>query len=304
MAAVNYATQYQQAVQQAYYGGLYFQAMYETPNNDLLKWVNAKTIQIPNLTVGGFVDVDRDVATTFSRRADNEWETKTLAHDRELPLFVDPMDIDETNQVLSIANITRVFNTEQKIPEMDKYFASKLYSEFTSLGKTANTTAATTENILKIFDTLMKEMDEAEVPKEGRYLYVTPDFEELLKNAQQIQRTLEVRGTMPAEVNRNLRSLDEVNLVSVPSTRMKTAYNFTSGAVPATGAEQINMILIHPSAVVTPQKYDYVGLSEPSPTTGGKYYYYERKYWDTFILGKKVDGVKFHVKAEEAEAGE
>ncbi|UTI41116.1 capsid protein [Niallia sp. RD1] len=295
MAAVNYATSYQQAVQQAYYGGLYFQAMYETPNNNVLKWINAKTIQIPSLTVGGFIDVDRDVAGTFSRRADNAWETKTLEHDRELPLYVDPMDVDETNQVLSIANITRVFNSEQKIPEMDKYFASKLYSEFVALGKTADTTVADTSNILKVFDTMMKQMDEAEVPKEGRILYATPDFEEKLKNAEQIQRTLEVRGTAKGDINRNLRSLDSVTIVSVPSSRMKTAYNFTSGAVPAVGADQINMILIHPTAVVTPQKYDYVGLSNPSPETHGKYYYYERKYWDVFILGKKVDGVKIHI---------
>ncbi|MGY3717060.1 capsid protein [Sutcliffiella cohnii] len=294
---VNYAEQYQQAVQQAYFGGLYFRALYETPNNQIIKWVGAKTIHIPRITVGGFIDVDRDVASSFARRADNDWEPKTLAHDREFPMFVDPQDIDETNTVLSIANITRVFNQEQKIPEMDKYLASKLYSEFTTFGGEAITTALTVDNILTVFDQMMEDMDEAEVPQEGRLLYVTSPVKTLLKNAEKIQRSLDIKGTGANDANRNLRSLDEVTIVTVPSSRMKTAYNFTNGAVPAVGAKQINMILVHPTAVITPQKYDFVDLAAPSATTGGKYYYFERKYWDVFAIEMKVPGIKFHVEA-------
>lgn len=290
-----YAELYQQAVQQAYFGGLYFRALYETPNNQNIKWTGGKTIQIPRITVGGFIDVDRDVASSFARRADNDWEPKTLAHDREFPMFVDPQDIDETNTVLSIANITRVFNTEQKIPEMDKYLASKLYSEFTSYGGTVLSETLTADNALQIFDKMMEDMDEAEVPQDGRILYVTPQIKTLLKNAEKIQRTLDVKGESANAVNRNIRSLDDVTIVSIPTSRMKTAYNFTSGAVPAAGAEQINMILIHPTAVITPQKYDFVDLAPPSATTGGKYYYFERKYWDVFVFEKKVPGIKFHV---------
>jgi len=292
---VNYAELYQQAVQQAYFGGLYFRALYETPNNQTIKWTGSKTIQIPRITVGGFIDVDRDVASSFARRADNDWEPKTLAHDREFPMFVDPQDIDETNTVLSIANITRVFNTEQKIPEMDKYLASKLYSEYKAYGGQEITEVLTVDNVLAIFDKMMEDMDEAEVPQEGRLLYVTPAVKTLLKNAEKIQRSLEIKGSAAADVNRNIRSLDDVTIVSVPTSRMKTAYNFTSGAVPAAGAGQINMVLVHPTAVITPQKYDFVDLAAPSATTGGKYYYFERKYWDVFVFEKKVPGIKFHV---------
>ncbi|MFP3607707.1 hypothetical protein SB753_38285, partial [Paraburkholderia sp. SIMBA_053] len=75
---------------------------------------------------------------------------------------------------LSIANITRVFNDEQKIPEMDKYAASKLYSEFTTNGKTADAKVLTVDNVLDVYDDFMMEMDDAEVPQEGRILYATP----------------------------------------------------------------------------------------------------------------------------------
>lgn len=294
MAKPNYAQDYQQALQQKFSQGLSFSELYNTPNNQIIKWTGAKTIQIPRVTVAGYTDVDRDVVGNFTRRADNDWETKTLTHDREFKTLVDPQDIDETNMALSIANITRVFNAEQMLPEMDKYMASKLYSEFTGAGKTADATVLTVDNVLTVFDTMMMEMDEAEVPQDGRILHVTPQVNKLLKEAKEIQRQMDV-GSNTGNVKRNIYSLDDVTKKMVPSSRMKTAYNFTSGAVPDAAAKQINMILVHPDAVISPQKYEFVSLDEPKASTGGKYLYYERKYWDVFALQKKIDGIKFNI---------
>ncbi len=296
MGNVNYAELYQQALQQKFTAGLSFVELYNTPNNQNIKWVNAKTVQIPRISVGGYTDVDRDVVGTYTRRADNDWETKTLQHDREFRTLVDPMDIDETNLALSIANITRVFNDEEKIPELDKYAASKLHTEFTGFGGTVNSDAVDVNNALLLFDEFMMEMDDAEVPQEGRILYLTPTFYTLFKQAAQIQRQLDVT-TNNGNINRSVRSLDEVKVKSVPSSRMKTLYNFTEGAVPDATAKQINMVLIHPQTVITPMKYEFVDLDQPSAANGGKYLYYERAYWDLFAIEKKVPGIKMHVDA-------
>src|SRR5690625_3588397 len=287
MAPLNYATQYQQALQQVYKVGLRFNEIYSTPNNSLVQWVNAKTVQIPNISTGGFVDVNRDAVTGFTRRFDNNWIPLTLEHDREFSTLVDPVDVDETNMATTIANITQVFNTEHKIPEMDKYAASKIFGQFEALGGTLNTESLTVTNILDVFDEMMQEMDEAEVPQEGRILYVTPAVNTLLKTADQIQRQMNVRDAGTG-VNRNVRSLDEVTIVIVPSARMKTLYNFTDGAIVDPTARQINMILIHTSVLFTPQKYEFVSLDEPSAKTGGKWLYYERKYWDVFLIEPKL----------------
>ncbi|KFN06415.1 capsid protein [Bacillus clarus] len=297
MSNINYASQYESGVQQKFAQGLSFEALYNTPNNKTIKWGGAKTIQIPHITVGGYTDVNRDVVGSYTRRVDNNWETRTLEHDREFRTLVDPQDIDETNMALSIANITHVFNTESSIPEHDKYMASKLYSEFTRAGKTANATALTTTNILAIFDDMMLEMDEAEVPQDGRILYATPVVKKLLKEAEVIQRSLDIGGAAGKAVNRSVYSLDDVTIVTVPSSRMKTAYNFTEGAVVDPVAKQINMILIHPLSILAPQKYEFASVDEPSATSGGKYLYYERKYWDVFLLQAKVDGVKINITA-------
>lgn len=294
MAVLNYAEQYQQALQQVFTSELRFTELYNTPNNSLVKWVNAKTIQVPNIATGGFTDVDRDVVGSFTRRVDNNLVPYTLEHDREFKTLVDPVDVDETNMAVTISNITQVFNTEHKIPEMDKYAASKVLAEYVAAGGVSDTTALTTADVLSKFDTFMEEMDDAEVPTEGRILYLTPKMNTLIKNAANIQRQLDVRGTGDG-LNRSVRSLDEVKIKVVPSSRMKSLYVFTDGAVADVAAKQINMLLIHPAVLYAPQRYEFVSLDEPSAKTGGKWLYYERKYWDLFLITIKKDGVKINI---------
>ena len=128
--AVNYATEYSRALAQAFPYVLNFGALYSTPNNGRYRWVNAKTIEIPSISTTGRVNADRDTIATAQRNYDNAWETKTLSNQRKWSTLVHPMDIDQTNMVTSISNITQVFNEEQKFPEMDAYLISKLYKYF------------------------------------------------------------------------------------------------------------------------------------------------------------------------------
>ncbi|NUJ19289.1 capsid protein [Bacillus glycinifermentans] len=295
MAALNYAEQYQQALDQPYKEGRKFNELFNIGNRNI-RWTGGKTVQIPKITVGGMVDVNRDSIGSYTRNVDNSWETKTLTHDREFRTLIDPMDVDETNMAVTIANITNVFNTEQKIPEMDKYMASKLYAEFTGFGGTADTTVIDETNVLKVFDGYMEQMDEAEVPGEGRLLYATPAYSKILKNAAGLTREFDVNSNN-GSVRRGIGRLDDVQIITVPSARMKTVYNFTNGAVPDQSAQQINMILVHPSAVIAPEKYDFVSLEEPGAATGGKYLYYERHYYDVFLYEEKVPGIIFNVTA-------
>ena len=186
MPALNYAQAYSKALAQAYPYVLHFAALRSAENDSRYRWVNANTIQIPSLTTTGRVDADRDTIGVAKRNFNNAWEPKTLVNHRKWSTLVHPLDIDETNQVASIQNITKVFNEEQKFPEMDAYLVSKLYSEWVDAGGVADTTALTTENILSVFDGYMVAMDEANAPKVGRILYTTPAIKSMLKNAKEL----------------------------------------------------------------------------------------------------------------------
>lgn len=294
--ALNYATLYAQALAQAYPYVLHFAALRSTENDSRYRWTGAKTIEIPSLTTTGRVDGDRDTIGTAKRNFDNAWEPKTLTNHRKWSTLVHPMDIDETNQVASIQNITKVFNEEQKFPEMDAYLISKLYADWVAAGMAADTTALTADNILSVFDSMMVAMDEKNVPKVGRILYTTPVIKSMLKNAKELTRFIQ---NGDANIQRAVASLEEVKIEDVPSVLMKTVYDFTEGWTPGTGAQQINFALVHPSAVITPEKYTFAQLDAPSAGSEGKWVYFEESYDDVFLLNKRKDAVMFNVTASE-----
>lgn len=298
MPALNYAEEYARVLAQAYPYVLNFGALYNTENDSRYRFVNAKTIEIPSISTTGRVDGDRDTIETAKRNYDNAWETKTLENHRKWSTLVHPMDIDETNEVTSISNITQVYNEEQKFPEMDAYLVSKIFADWTALGKAADTTALTEDTVLTVFDALMQAMTDKRVPANGRLLYVTPAVETLIKNAKSITRMVNAKdgGTT---YNRIVSDIDKVQIISVPSELMKTAYDFTAGWTPGAGAKQINMFLVHPSAVITPSKYQFAQLDAPSAGSEGKYIYFEESYEDVFILNKKAEGIQFHTEAGE-----
>lgn len=297
MATLNYATQYQQALEQEFPYVLYFGALFSTPNNGRYRWVNSRVIEIPTISTTGRVDGDRETIGTKKRNFNNSWTPLTLENHRTWQTLVHPRDIDETNQVASIANITRVFNDEQKFPEMNAYCISKIYSEWTGKSKTADKTVLTTENVLEVFDKMMTDMDNNRVPRAGRILYVTPEVRTLINNAKQIYRTLDV-STQSQTIRRAVTSIDEVEIPeSVPSDMMKTVYDFTTGWEVDTTAKQINMCLIHPTAVITPISYEFAKLDPPSAGSEGKWDYFEESFEDVFVLPNKVNAIAFNVEA-------
>ncbi len=295
---VNYVTRFEQELRQKYSRELCTDGL--TTQN--VSFVNAKTIKIPYITLGGYKDHSRNGG--FNRQsAANEYMTKTLEHDRDVEFFVDAMDVDESNEALSAANITNVFEAEHAIPETDAYRISKLYSEFTEASGTVDNTKLTIENILATFDKWMETMDDAEVPVDGRLLYVTPAINTLIKQADKITRVIDVSAQRG--IDRRVRSLDEVTIKPVPSGRMKSAYDFTDGFKPASSAVQVNMILVHPSAVIACDKHSYINLWAPgSHTQGDGYLYQNRKYGDLFVLDTRKDGVMINADAAPSEPDE
>lgn len=295
MAVYEYATTFTDLLQQKYAKELCSDLL--TQSNPQVKFLNAQTIKLPRMTVSGYKDHTRTPGFN-SGVLSNDWEPKKLEHDRDIEFFVDPMDIDETNLTLSVANIQNTFETEQAIPEKDSYRFSKLHAELTAYSGRIDTTVIDAAVFLDAFDEEMERMDEAGVPEEGRILYVTPTMNKIVKKAEGIQRVMTV--TTPSTINRKVHSLDDVTIKMVPSARMKTKYDFTDGCVPASDAKQINWILIHTSCVVARDKYSYIKLFTPGTDsrTADGYLYQNRNYGDLFLLEKKVEGCSMNVAAE------
>ncbi|WP_196001959.1 capsid protein [Clostridium sp. 1001271B_151109_B4] len=293
MTALNYAQEYAQELAQAYPYVLYSGALWNTENSSKYRVVDAKTIQIPSISVGGRTNGNRDTIGGFTRNFDNAWETKTLKNHRIWQTLAHPKDIDETNKVVSIANITKVMNEEEKFPEMDAYIFSTIYQlrngqkEITPLESDL-----TLANVLDKFDDMMDSMDEARVPKAGRILYCDTYTKTLIDKAIAI-----VRSNADKKIVRDVERLEEVNIVSVPTDLFKTKYTFDNGYKVATGALDIKMLLVHPSSILPIVSYEFAQLESPSAMSQGKYVYFEESFEDVFILNKRIDAIQICVKA-------
>lgn len=287
---INYATQYAKELANAYPYLSHFGAIFNAENANKYRPVMGKTVAIPSLSVKGAVAANRDSITgAFSRNFNNAWQTVTCEMDREWDTLIDPLDMVQTNEVATIANVTRTFNEQMKIPEMDSYVASKLATAAITASR-ADTTALTSANILEKWDTYLAAMTDARVNRDRVIAYMTPAAYKLLKEAAGITRFIDV-ATGIRNVDRNVGKLDGVTIVEVPSDLMKTAYTYTEGWVAASGAGQINILFVDPDAVVAPIVYDTAMISAPTAQSKGKYLYYERYYYDVFVLSNRTAGL-------------
>jgi hypothetical protein len=206
------------------------------------------------------------------------------------------MDIDETNDVATIANITRAFVEFQKVPEMDAFMAQKL-AGFASAYGGVSTASLDASSILGEWDKALEYMTNQRVNRDRCIAYMTPATYKLLKQASGLTRFIEVTNGIN-RVDRNVAALDGVTIIEVPSDMMKTAYNFTTGwAVNQATAQQINFIIVDPMAVAAPIKYETSMMSAPTAQSKGKYLYYERYYYGAFILNQRQAGVYAHLGA-------
>lgn len=302
---INFAIDYQTALQKTFAenGLLYSQRLWASPSNNIIQWVGQKTVRLPRLTINeGRKDRKRRtiVADQVTANYSNDWITYELENERYWQTLIDPSDVDETNFTTTIANITRSYNEQEKVPEMDKQMFSSLFAKIEEYDDTRTDGAVNihevdldTTNILDTFDTMMTQMDEKSVPAD-RVMYVTPTVLKILKNAEGLTRTLNVQDQRE-NVSRIVSMLDNIELISVPSNTFKTAYDFTEGAKEAPGAKQIQMLLVHIPSMCAPQKYSFVGLDQPAAGTSGNYHYYEQAYDDVIVFEGKEDGIAFAV---------
>ncbi len=297
MAVLEYADIFKNVLRELYGQSLTSFALYNS-NTDL-QIINGKQLKIPKLSVSGYKDHTRGSLGFNTGSYANEYEVKTLDHDRDIEFVIDPMDVDETNLVVTMANIQKRFETTQAIPEADCYTYSKIYSEAVRVGAKVKTAAITEANVLEDFDDNLEAMAEAGVPLDRVILYCTPAYKKLLKNAEGIQRTLQATGG--ANIDRRVRSVDDIGTIhEVPSARLKTLYDFTDGCVPDTSAKQINYILIDPEAQVSRNKYSYIKLFTPGTDsrTADNYLYQNRKYNGTFAIDELMtEGCIIHTEA-------
>ena len=228
-----------------------------------------------------------------------EWVTMQLTAERGRSFTIDRMD-NEESLGLVLGNLIRTWMREHVAPEIDAYRFAK-YASTPDILKVSEGATLNANNILAAFDDAMYEMNEAEVPEEGRRLYISMSCFESLKAA--ITRTLDNQTT----ADRRIKMLDNVEVIPVPQSRLYTKIVLDAGATSsaggyakdvAGGAKDINFMLVHPSAVIQPIKLNQVKYFSPevNQISDGHLWQY-RLYHDAFVQPNHEKGIYVHHKA-------
>jgi len=286
--AINYAERYQQELDQVLAQATLTNAL-ETPN---VNWMGAKTFHVPTVDVTGYQDHSRnggwnrgDVTVTH--------EPYTLQFDRDVEFFVDQMDVDESNQAASAANITRVFLTEKAGPEVDAYRFSKMATRAITEGNNTEEAIAADTVFARLKEDILK------VRKYGPsnlIAYLSSEAMDALERSTEFTRNINVQNQGTA-IETRVTSLDGVQLVEVWDTeRFSTQHDFTSGFV-ATGLA-INWIIVNRGSIVAKTKLNSIYLFQPGQhTQGDGYLYQNRMYHDLFVMKNKADGIVVSTEA-------
>lgn len=263
---------------------------------------NANELIIPKLDMSGLGDysrnsgyVDGDVTLTN--------ETVQCNFDRGRMFTVDNMDNQETANI-AFGRLAGEFIRTKVVPELDAFRFAK-YAGITGISKVAaGATLSDGAAVIAALRAAITKMDEDEVPTEQRYLYITPTLHGLVQDMD---------TTKSREVLTRF-----AKVVDVPQSRFYTAIAQKSGKIittgqgdgastvdetaggyaKATGAKDINFMVIHKPAVIQFQKHvapKFISPDQNQTADAWKYGYRNVGIADAYE--NKVAGIYLHHKA-------
>ena len=270
----------------------------DTPS-DLVMFDGANTAKIFKTSMDGLGDYSRNNGYVKGAVV-GTWETMQLAYDRGRSFLVDVMDNEETLD-LAFGTLAGEFVRTKEVPEVDAYTFAKIAST-ANIGAATPANLANVSDILKAVDDGQAAMDNAEVPMEGRIMFVSTPVYYALKD--KLTRFIENGDEI---INRNFRYLDDTLVIPVPIGRFNSAIELLDGStngeevggytnVPSAGSSYpINFMIVHPSAIVKVMKHRVPRIFTPEVVQDADAYKFNiRLYGDTFVKENKVKGIYLH----------
>lgn len=257
--------------------------------SDRVRWIGAKTVNLFNINMVGLADYSRNNGFV-SGDTNGAWEPYTINVDRGRSYMVDVMDNDESVGMAFGALVGEAERT-QIVPEVDAYRFAK-YASAAGLKATPVTVSDST-NVADLIDAAEAEMNNAQVPYEGRILFVNPTaYKQLRKN---ITRMV-LNGDK--NVNNNIEMYNDMRIVQVPQSRFNTAVTLNTAANSSAlggytlAGVPINFMIIHPSAILQVVKHVVPRVFSPEVNQEADAWKFDyRIYHDCWAQENKVNGI-------------
>ena len=258
--------------------------------------LNGNTIKVFKTSMDGLGNYNRNTGFT-NGDVTGTWETMTLSKDRGRSFIVDRMDNEETIG-MAFGTLAGEFIRTKVAPEIDAYTFAKIAGTSGILSANADITVGTTD-VPGLIDTAETQMNEEEVPGEGRILFISETAYAGLR--AKIVRSVQNDVT---GINKEVETYDGMQIVRVPQSRFYTAitlYDGTTssqtagGFVGTTGGYKINFMIVHPSAVTKVVKHVLPRIFTPEQYQNADAWKFDyRIYHDTFVYDNKAKGIYMH----------
>lgn len=258
--------------------------------SERVRWEGAKKAYLFHTSLVGLSNYDRNAGFVPGDATDG-WEDYNITQDRGRSFMIDVMDNDETLG-MAFGTLVGEFERTQVIPELDAYRFAKYASGAAASQVVTETLSAGAATIASI-DTATAALDNAEVPYEGRILFVNPNTYKLIKGGV-------TRMVMNDErnVNYNIEFYNDMRLITVPSGRFNTAVTINApttsaaaGGYTASG-DAINYMIVHPSAILQVVKHAVPRIFSPEVNQEADAWKFDyRVYHDAFVEAQKTNGI-------------
>ena len=261
---------------------------------DGIQFTGANTIKLYETSMQGLGDYDRQNGF-LGGDVTGEWTPYELTQDRGRSFTIDSQTNEETLG-LAFGKLAGEFLRTRVVPEVDAYTFAKIAGT-TGISHGTHDQLADITDATEELDKAIAQLNEDEVPDDGRVAFVSEKFYQKIQGAV----TKSISNT-ETNVNKTIEVYDGVQIIRVPQKRFLSAitlYNGKSGQeaggyIPASTNYNLHFIMMDPAAVKRVTKHAILRIFNPQENQqadGWKVDY--RVYYDAFVQNAKLKGVYF-----------
>ena len=263
-----------------------------------VQFTGANTVNLYTLSTVGMGNYDRN-AGFVPGDVTGQWVPYVLETDRGRSYMIDALD-NEESMGMAFGGLLSTVERQHVIPEVDAFRFAQ-YASGAAAGNIVSANIATGAAAVAAVDAATVALDNAEVPYEGRILFVNPTFYGYLKAG--ITRFVENRDP---DINANVAYYNDMRVISVPQARFQSAIGLAApttssaagGFAPDANAKAINFMIVHPSAVMQVMKHYVPRIFSPEQNQEADAWKLNLRYaHGAWVLSQKTNGIYVHTVA-------
>ena len=258
---------------------------------DRVRWSpEYHTFYLFETDMGGLGNYDRNAGFV---RGDvtASWRAYAPQWDRGRQFLVDRIDNDES-MGMAFGTLAGEFARTKVVPETDALRFAQYANNAAAANKDTES-LSTSAQVIGSIDDATAALDDAEVPYEGRILFLNPTTYKLIKGA--ITRMV-MNGE--GDINYNVEFYNDMRVITVPSGRFNTEITLAepdshddAGGFTATGST-INYMIVHPTAIMQVNQFAEPRIFSPAVVQEAQAFKFDfRQYHGAWVKHQKANGI-------------